>query len=137
MSFDDGKQWAPFRLNLPVTPVHGIAIDGDEVAIGTHGRGFWVLDDISVLRQLTPAVTADDVHLFQPAAATRSVSRGVVIDYFLAAGADRLTIDLLDASGTVVRTVSEPAPVDTEPDARRRDRVEPCTRSRGYLRRPA
>ncbi len=68
-----------------------------------------------MLRQLAPAVTTDDVHLFQPAAATRSVSRGVAVDYYLRNAADHLTIDFLDASGAIVRTVAEPAPVDADP----------------------
>jgi photosystem II stability/assembly factor-like uncharacterized protein len=115
VSFDNGGVWQPLRLNLPVTPVHGIVMQGDDVVIGTHGRGFWILDNISVLRQLTPALTAEDVHLFEPAAATRSVSRGVGIDYFLRTAADRVTIEFLDADGAVVRTVTEPAPRDTDP----------------------
>src|SRR5439155_6051898 len=77
VSFDSGAAWEPFRLNLPVTPVHGMVVQGDDLVIGTHGRGFWILDNISVLRQLTADLTTEDMHLFQPAAATRSVSRGV------------------------------------------------------------
>ena len=115
ISFDNGAAWEPFRLNLPLTPVHGIVVEGNDLVIATHGRGFWILDNISVLRQLAPAITTDDVHLFQPAAATRSVSRGVAIDYYLRRGADRLAIDFLDSSGTVVRSVTEPPPVDEEP----------------------
>ena len=115
VSFDNGGAWEPLRLNLPVTPVHGMVVQGDDLVIGTHGRGFWILDNISVLRQLTPALTTDDVHLFEPAAATRSVSRGVGIDYFLRTAADRVTIEFLDSNGDVVRTVTEPAPKDTEP----------------------
>ncbi|HEY2907483.1 MAG TPA: hypothetical protein VGJ29_16395 [Vicinamibacterales bacterium] len=115
VSFDNGTAWEPFRLNLPLTPVHGIVIEGNDLVIGTHGRGFWILDNISVLRQLAPAITSDDVHLFQPAAATRSVSRGVTVDYYLRTASDRLTIDFLDASGAIVRTVTEPPPVDSDP----------------------
>jgi len=80
VSFDNGTAWEPFRLNLPLTPVHGIVIEGNDLVVGTHGRGFWILDNISVLRQLGPAVTSEDVHLFEPAPATRSVSRGVAVD---------------------------------------------------------
>jgi photosystem II stability/assembly factor-like uncharacterized protein len=115
ISFDAGVAWEPFRLNLPVTPVHGIVVQGDDLVIGTHGRGFWILDNIGVLRQLTAAMTTEDVHLFEPAAATRSVSRGVAIDYYLKAAADRVTIEFVDANGVVVRTVTEPPPQDTGP----------------------
>jgi hypothetical protein len=70
---------------------------------------------MSILRQLTPAMTTDAVHLFEPAAATRSVSRGVAIDYYLRSATDKLTLELLDASGRVIRTMTEPPPQDTEP----------------------
>jgi len=115
VSFDNGIAWEPFRLNLPLTPVHGIVIEGNDLVVGTHGRGFWILDNISVLRQLGPAVTSEDVHLFEPAPATRSVSRGVAVDYYLRNAADRLTIDFLDSSGAIVRAVTEPTPVDADP----------------------
>ncbi|MFQ5690360.1 MAG: WD40/YVTN/BNR-like repeat-containing protein [Gemmatimonadota bacterium] len=66
VSFDAGARWQPLRLNLPVVPVHDLAVkDGDLVA-ATHGRGFWVLDDAALLRQLDPAALADPVHLFRP-----------------------------------------------------------------------
>jgi photosystem II stability/assembly factor-like uncharacterized protein len=115
VSFNNGASWEPFRLNLPVTPVHGIAVAGDDLVIGTHGRGFYVLDNIGILRQLTPAMMTDTVHLFEPAAVTRTVSRGVAIDYYLKAAADRVTLEFLEAGGRVIRTVREPPPQDTEP----------------------
>jgi photosystem II stability/assembly factor-like uncharacterized protein len=104
VSFDAGERWQSLRLNLPVTPVHDIAVKNDDIAIGTHGRGFHILDNISVLRQLEPKVAASDAHLFDPIDATRSLSRGVTIDYFLKADADKVTIDVLDAQGQLIRT---------------------------------
>jgi hypothetical protein len=63
---DDGLSWFSLRQNLPPVPVHDIALkDGDLIA-GTHGRSFWILDDISVLRQLTPTLASARAHLFQP-----------------------------------------------------------------------
>jgi hypothetical protein len=115
VSFDDGGAWEPLRLNLPVTPVHGLVVEGNDLVIGTHGRGFWLLDDISVLRELTDAAARDDVHLFTPAPATRSVSSGVVLDYFLRHGVDQLTLEFLDANGAVVRRLTQPVPLDREP----------------------
>jgi photosystem II stability/assembly factor-like uncharacterized protein len=119
VSFDDGAYWQSLRLNLPVTPVHDIDVKDDDLVIGTHGRGFYVLDNISVLRQLTPEITAADVHLFRPATATRSVSRGVAIDYYLKNAADKVTIEILAADGTLVRSFTgtpaeakEPAPAE-------------------------
>jgi photosystem II stability/assembly factor-like uncharacterized protein len=115
ISFDDGAAWEPFRLNLPLTPVHGIVVEGDDLVVGTHGRGFWVLDNISSVRQLRPTIAQEDVHLFEPAPATRAISRGVAVDYYLRAGADRLTLEFLDSTGKVVRSVAQPPPTDDEP----------------------
>ena len=71
VSTDDGVSWTQLQLNLPVVPVHDLAVkDGDLVA-ATHGRSFWVLDDLSPLRQSTELVTMEDVHLFEPRAAYR------------------------------------------------------------------
>ncbi|HEX5473206.1 MAG TPA: hypothetical protein VFX12_00980 [Vicinamibacterales bacterium] len=104
ISFDDGTDWQPFRLDLPATQVPGIVVDGDELVIATHGRSFYVLDNISMLRQITPDTTTKPVVLFEPGDAMRSVSRGVAIDYYLAQAADKVTIDILDGQGQVVRS---------------------------------
>ncbi|MFN8059335.1 MAG: hypothetical protein U0Q12_09220 [Vicinamibacterales bacterium] len=105
VSFNDGANWQSLRLNLPVTPVHDVVVQGDDLVIATHGRSFWVMDDISVLRQLSPQVASASFHLFKPADATRSVSRGVAVDYYLKEKADAVKIEFLDAAGQVIRTV--------------------------------
>jgi hypothetical protein len=104
VSFDDGADWQSLRLDMPVTPVHDIAIRDNDVIIATHGRSFYVLDNIGVLRQLTPEVAQSQDYLFQPSDAMRSVSRGVTIDYYLKQAAGKVTIDILDAQGNVVRS---------------------------------
>jgi len=104
VSFDDGAGWQSLRLDLPVTPVHGIEVKGDDLVIATHGRSFYVMDDISVLRQVTRTTNSEPVVLFKPAGAVRSVSRGVSIDYFLKSAADKLTIDILDTQGSIIRS---------------------------------
>ena len=90
------------RLNLPVTPVHDIAVTQDDVVIATHGRGFYVLDHVGSLRQMSPAVTESAAFLFKPANVTRSVSRAV-IDYYLAAADPGLKLEILDSAGKVIR----------------------------------
>ncbi|MEX1127263.1 MAG: hypothetical protein WEB50_01725 [Vicinamibacterales bacterium] len=107
-SFDDGAHWQSLRLDLPVTPVHGIQVKDNDLVIGTHGRSFYVLDNISVLRQASAAMTNDALVLFDPADAVRSVSRGVMIDYYLAKPADKVTIEILDPGGAVIRTYDGP-----------------------------
>ena len=119
VSFDDGADWQSLRLDLPVTPVHGIEIKGDDLVIATHGRSFYIMDNISVLRQITRETTNDPVVLFRPADATRSVSRGVAIDYYLKAPADKLTIELLDAQGRPIRAFTGTAEAAKTPAAER------------------
>jgi len=103
VSFDDGAQWQSIALNLPDTQVSDLVIEGNDVVIATHGRSFYVLDDISPLRQLKPALVSEDAHLFQPAHAERNVSQAR-IDYYLTKPADKVTIDILDAKGQVIRS---------------------------------
>ena len=104
ISFNDGANWQPLRLNLPVTPVHGIVVEKRDLVIGTHGRGFYVLDDINVLRQATPDVTTNALFLFQPNNPLRGLDTNISIDYYLGKDAEEVKIDFLDASGAVLRS---------------------------------
>ena len=126
VSFDDGDHWQSLQLNLPHTSMRDLAIHGDDLIVATHGRSFWILDDITPLRQLTPAVAGQDAHLFQPAAAYRvrrstytdtplppdepagqNPPDGAIIDYHLAQSASGpVTVEILDSSGKVVRRYS-------------------------------
>jgi hypothetical protein len=109
VSFNDGGAWQSLRLDMPVTPIHGIEVKNADLVIATHGRSFYILDNISVLRQVTATTANDALALFDPADAVRSVSRGVSIDYYLKDAAEKVTIDILDAKGQVVRTFTGPA----------------------------
>jgi photosystem II stability/assembly factor-like uncharacterized protein len=104
VSWDDGAHWQPLRLNLPDTQVPDIAVEDEDVVIATHGRSFYVLDDIAPLRQMTPEIARADVHLFRPSDAVRAVDQGVVVYYTLAKTPRRVTLEFLDARGTVIRT---------------------------------
>jgi hypothetical protein len=117
VSFDDGARWQSLRLELPVTPVHGIEVKGDDLVIGTHGRSFYVLDNIGVLRQATRETTDEPIVLFDPADATRSVSQGVVVDYFLKTPADKVTIEFLDAEGRTIRSFVSTPEKEQKPEA--------------------
>jgi len=66
VSFDNGDQWQPLQLNLPHASARDLLVHGDALVVATHGRGYWVLDDLSPLRQLTPAIAAESAHLYQP-----------------------------------------------------------------------
>ncbi len=72
VSFDDGATWQPLQLNLPVAPVNDLIVKNDDLAVATHGRSFWVLDDLSPLRQWNDSIKANDVHLFKPADASHT-----------------------------------------------------------------
>jgi photosystem II stability/assembly factor-like uncharacterized protein len=110
VSFDEGNVWQPFSLELPVTPVHGIEVKNDDLVIGTHGRSFYVMDNINVLRQVARNTTDEPVVLFKPGDAMRSVSRGVAIDYYLKQSADTVTIEIIDAQGKTIRTFTGTPP---------------------------
>jgi photosystem II stability/assembly factor-like uncharacterized protein len=133
VSFDDGDRWQPLPLNLPVTSVRDIDVHGADVVIATHGRGFWILDDVTPLRQAGPDVAAADAWLFAPATAVRlrpsgftgtplprdepkaaNPPDGAVIDYVLKNAAATVTLWILDAQGEAVRRYSSddkpPAP---------------------------
>ena len=104
VSFDDGLSWQKLQRNLPVTQVADLAVTDHDLVIGTHGRSFWILDNIDVLRQLDAQSGNKRVRLFRPAPATRGADPGVMIDYYLPKAPAKLTIDIVDPSGKVVRS---------------------------------
>ncbi len=124
-SLDDGEHWQPLQLNLPVTPVHDLVIKDKDLVIATHGRSFWILDDITPLRQLTNDLAPETVHLFAPSTAIRiraSVNHdtplppevpagenppaGAVLYYYLKSPAQEVRLEVLDSSGKLVRQYS-------------------------------
>ncbi len=138
VSFNDGDDWQPLRLNMPATSIRDLVIHDSDLVVGTHGRSFWILDDMSPLRELTPKVIDDDVHLFRPATAyrvRRSVNTdtplppdeptapnppdGAVIDYHLKlAYLVPVTLEIIDASGKLVRRfASNDAPAKVDPQS--------------------
>ncbi|HUJ13633.1 MAG TPA: glycosyl hydrolase [Thermoanaerobaculia bacterium] len=76
VSFDDGAHWQSFQQKLPIVPIHDMLVHDDALILATHGRGFWMLDDIEPLRQLTPEMATEAVHLFTPAPAVRMEGGG-------------------------------------------------------------
>lgn len=116
VSLDDGALWQPLQLNLPVTPVHDIACEQNDIVIATHGRGFYVLDNIGLLRQFSPEVTQSGPYLFEPAGAIRSVSR-VTVDYYLPDNTSGLQLEFLDSAGHVLRMLTGTSAPATEAKA--------------------
>ena len=75
-SFDDGAHWQPLQLNLPTSPVNDLVVKGKDLVVATHGRSFWVLDDLSPLRQYNDSMAQEEAHLFTPSAANHTLFRG-------------------------------------------------------------
>lgn len=110
ISFDNGDHWQPFSLNMPDEQVSDIAVAPHDIVISTMGRGFWTLDNMDLLRQLTSAVaTSDAPHFFTPQPAARG-GRGLTLDYYLPAQASSATLEILDADGKLVRRFTSPKP---------------------------
>ena len=131
VSFDDGAAWQSLQLNLPDTPVRDLVVKDADLVLGTHGRGFWILDDIGPLRQVTPELAEQDVILFEPADAIRGVYDAVV-QYYLAEAVDSVKIEILDSEGAVVDTYvgksSDDKPDADEPSRRRRGSSKPTVK---------
>ncbi|MCU0250894.1 MAG: hypothetical protein MUE61_11830 [Vicinamibacterales bacterium] len=117
VSFNGGGSWQSLRLDLPVTPVHGIVSTEKDLVVGTHGRSFYILDNAAILRQFTPGIAAKSLHLFDPPDAVRSVDRGVPVDYYLKSAADKVAIEILDARGQVVTSFEGAAAKEGEKPA--------------------
>jgi hypothetical protein len=115
VSFDDGQQWLPFAEGLPKSvPVTDLVVERNSIAIGTHGRSFYVMDDIAALRQF--GVTSADVQLFKPADVIRGLERAG-ITYHLKAQPKALTLEFLNAKGDVMRRIEgrPPQPANQSP----------------------
>jgi hypothetical protein len=109
-SIDDGDRWRPLTAGLPDTQVSDIWVDSNDLAIATHGRGFYVLDDLSPLRQYgVEATSASDGFLFKPNDAIRG-GGPARIDYWVKKAPQKLTLEILDQQGQVVRTFDGAAP---------------------------
>ncbi len=136
VSFDDGLNWQPFQNNLPPAPVHWIEVQEhfNDLVVGTYGRGFWIMDDLTPLQQFEEVLQEGNAHLFKPRAAYRfrPITRPMSSSYFAAydptAGEnppygasinywldrepeETVSVEILDGNGTVVRTLREPGKI--------------------------
>src|SRR5213592_4997656 len=140
VSFDDGAHWQPLQLNLPVTPIHDLIVKDDDLVAATHGRSFWVLDNLTPLRQVNAQSASADVILYQPPTAVRLhypdefdkrqpvgdiPPSGAIIDYyFKAAPKEEVSLEILDGSSKVVRHLSSKEKKEGEQPPEWPDRVE-------------
>jgi photosystem II stability/assembly factor-like uncharacterized protein len=101
-SFDAGENWESLQLNLPVTPIRDLVIKNDDVVLGTHGRSFWILDDIAPLRELNATTSASTLHFFKPADPIRSIYN-LNVQYYLNEKVDSVEVSILDSAGKLVQ----------------------------------
>ena len=142
ISFDDGAHWQTLRRNLPLVAVHDLAVKEGDLVAATHGRGFWILDDLSALRQLSPATTRLAVHLFKPRPVYRASftggggngaagghptganpPSGGVVYYWLASPKQVVTLDILDSRGAIIRSFTSNQDSIVAADSARGDSV--------------
>jgi len=140
VSFDDGANWRSLKLNLPTTPIHDLVVKNNDLVLATHGRAFWILDDLSPLRQFSDEIAKKDMFLYAPSIAYRlqagaggerhaskragqNPPAGAVIYYYLKEAPKKdaeAKIEILDASGKVVRkyssTETDPLEEPLDPD---------------------
>jgi photosystem II stability/assembly factor-like uncharacterized protein len=135
VSFNDGDDWQPLRLNMPATSIRDLVLHDNDIVVGTHGRSFWILDDITPLRQLTSEVAESTAYLYRPQLAHRvrwnmntdtplppeepageNPPDGAIIDYYLKADSTGpVTLEILDSNNQLVRRYSstdKPEPVN-------------------------
>jgi photosystem II stability/assembly factor-like uncharacterized protein len=123
VSFNDGDDWQPLRLNMPATSVRDLVVHRDDLVVGTHGRSFWILDDVTPLRQIDARVAASEAFLFAPQTAYRvrrnvntdtplppeepagqNPPDGAVVNYYLkTAAAAPVVLEIFDSAGRLVR----------------------------------
>jgi photosystem II stability/assembly factor-like uncharacterized protein len=146
VSFDDGLSWKSLQKNLPPVPVHDIRIKDNDVIAATHGRSFWVLDDITPLRQVTPALVAKSAHLFRPNEASRTdwgggffaqlaallggggvgtnPPSGAAVHYWLGQPNQKVTLEFLDAAGKVIQSFTSDQDPETAADSMRMETMK-------------
>jgi photosystem II stability/assembly factor-like uncharacterized protein len=144
VSFDDGAHWRPLEYNLPPTSMRDLLVKDDDLVVATHGRSFWILDDVAPLREMAAQSGDKTALLFKPAAAWRVRSmeytdtplppdepmgenppNGALIDYDLPAPAQEVTLEVLDREGKVLRSYSSKDPVTPKPEEMKKNLIPP------------
>ena len=146
VSFDDGGHWLPLQLNLPVTPIHDLVVHGDDLVVATHGRSFWILDDLGPLRQFDRGLAAADVHLYTPPLTYRARTGhanprnrpvgenppdGAILSYYLKSAPkekEEVTLEILDAQGKPVRKYTSREKHEPEPPPESPEQEKPQVR---------
>ncbi len=131
ISFDDGTSWSPFQLNLPITAIRDLQVRDNDLIVATHGRSFWIIDDLTPLHQLTPEVKESEFYVFKPDTSYRMEQsggwsepntklvgenhpNGVLINYYLNSfnEKDTVQLDILEMDGTLIQRFATNAKED-------------------------
>jgi len=130
VSFDDGLSWQSLQINLPVVPIHDMVIKDDDLVVATHGRSFWILDDLTSLYQIAAGLAEGDFYLFKPRNAYRlrggdtpipnmgqnPANGTIVYYYFKEKPSEEVTLEFLDSTGRLIRKFSSKAEGEQGPD---------------------
>jgi len=132
VSFDDGLNWQSLQLNLPVVPIHDMAVKDDDLVVATHGRSFWILDDLTPLHQINEKVANSRFYLFKPRDAYRMRGGGdfpmsplpnvgqnppagsIIFYYFREKPETEVTLEFLDSAGKIIKKFTSQAAEDSE-----------------------
>lgn len=123
ISYDDGANWQPFQLNLPITAIRDLHIRDNTLIAATHGRSFWMIDDLAPVRQLSSGLLSKGFHLYQPKPAYRMAQgydrrggnsklygknhpNGVLFNYFVSNDKDSVVLEILEADGSLIQSYS-------------------------------
>ncbi len=155
VSFDDGDHWQPLQLNLPMSSMRDLTIHGDDLVVATHGRSFWILDNIAPLRQAAEARKADGFWLYHPATAVRvdndffagtplppeeptaeNPPSGAMIDYFLKSGTGNVTLEIFDGQGKLVSKYSLDVKSDVKSDVKHSEKQPSLPIAERWLPKP-
>jgi photosystem II stability/assembly factor-like uncharacterized protein len=149
VSFDDGNQWQPLQLNLPVSPVHDLVVKDDDLVAATHGRSFWVLDDLTPLREMSSETASKSFYFFKPSLAYRTQIHhrptmgqpvgenpptGAVLYYYLKAAPkddEEVTLEVTDNAGHAIRKYSSKKHASTLPAEAQEEEAEEGAPSTG------
>ncbi len=142
VSFNDGESWQSLRQNLPMVPIHDLAVKEGDLVAATHGRSFWILDDLSPLRQMRPEITSSAAHLFKPRDVYRAgfgggggtgaagghptgqnPPSGAIAYYWLKSPRQTVTMEFVDAAGKVIRSFTSAQDARVARDSVRGDSV--------------
>ncbi len=135
ISFDDGAHWQSLSLNLPDTQVADLVVKDRDLIIATHGRSFYIMDNIDPLRQCTDETQNAKVYLYKPGTAVQNV-RDAVFYYQLAKPADKVTVEILDASGKTIQTLAGDPQADKKAAAAAKHAAEEGRRLRSPVKPP-